>query len=163
MSQSYFLLSAFLHQLDQRIFAVVLRVDLTVQRGHALRCGDNRVLVDGHIRVLQAAGLSSCNLGFHLVEDGLEALGVAVRLQLVADDNGFPVVDELLQAHLLIIGEIPVLSLFQQVGDLPVHAVEAVNVGLDLVGHAGVPGFLRRCLQCLKLGAGVFREGLPGI
>ena len=63
--------------------------------------------------------------------------------------------------NLLIIGEIAVLTLLQQGGDFPVHAVETVDVGLNLLTDTGVPGFLRGVLQRLKLGTGGFRQGFP--
>ena len=156
-------LRAILHELDQGVLAVILGVDLRIDRSQPLGSGDHGVLVHGHIRILLTTGLGPGDLGLHFVENGLETLGLAVWLKFVLDDDSFPVVDKLLQADFLVIGQVPVLALLQQGFDLPVHAVEAVDVRLNLLGHAGVPGIFRCALQRLKLGAGGLRQGFPGI
>ena len=104
-------LGAVLHQLNERVFLVILRVDLLIDGGKPLGGGYQRVLVDGHIRVLFPTRLCAGDLRFQLLPDGIKAVHV-LRGQVILDFNGLTGIDQLLQADFFLFGQEAVLPLF---------------------------------------------------
>ena len=104
-------LGTVLHQLNERVFLVILRVDLLIDGGKPLGGGHQRILVDGHIRVLFPTRLRTCDLGFQLLLDGIKAVHVLLG-QVILDFNGLTGVDQLLQADFFLFGQEAVLPLF---------------------------------------------------
>ena len=102
---------AVLNQLNERVFLVVLCIDLLIDGGKPLGGGHQCVLVDGHIRVLFPTCLCAGDLGFQLLPDGIKAVHV-LRGQVILDFNGLTGVDQLLQADFFLFGQEAVLPLF---------------------------------------------------
>ena len=121
---------AVLNQLDQGVFLVVLLIQRTVHSGHALGSGNHGIFIHGGADFL-STGFRTGYLGFHLVPDGVEAVCVGGG-QVVFDLDGLASVDEFLQADFIALRQLPVLLLFQQPGDLLVHGVKSIDVGLQL-------------------------------
>ena len=104
-------LGAVLHQLNERVFLVILRVDLLIDGGKTFGGGHQRVLVDGHVRVLFPTRLCAGDLRFQLLPDGIKAVHV-LRGQVILDFNGLAGVDHLLQPDFFPFGQEAVLPLF---------------------------------------------------
>ena len=82
---------------------------------------------------------------------------------MILDLNGLAGVDQLLQTDFVLVGEIPVLPLFQQAADLCVHSVQLVDVAGKLVGHGGITRRLSGFAHFLQLAAGGCSQLLEGI
>ena len=146
---------AVLNQLDQGIFLVILLVQRTVHSRHALGGSDHGVFIHRRADFLPTSFCTGY-LSFHLVPDSVEAVCVGCG-QVVFDLNGLTGVDEFLQADFITLRQLPVLLLFQQPGDLLVHGVKGINVGLQLCGHRGISSIVGGFLQ-----AGEFLTGAGG-
>ncbi|MPN47953.1 hypothetical protein SDC9_195557 [bioreactor metagenome] len=124
-----FLFSAGLHELDQAVFLFILRIQLFIHRCHAFsRCHNGR-LIGSCPESSLSLYLSLGQLGFQLRPDAVEAFCIR-RGQLVLDLNRFPCIHQLLQADLVLIGELSGLSAFEQLGDFLVQAVQGLDVPL---------------------------------
>ena len=82
---------------------------------------------------------------------------------MVFDLDGFAGIDQLLQTDFVLVGEIPVLPLFQQAADLRVHGVQLVDVAGELVGHGGIARRLSGFAHFLQLAAGGCGQLFEGI
>ena len=151
---------AVLNQLDQSVLFVILLVQRSIDSGHALCGGDHGVFIHGGADFL-STGFRTGHLGFHLVSDSVEAVCVGGG-QVVFDLDGLAGVDELLQADFISLRQLPVLLLFQQPGDLFVHGVQGIDVGLQLRGHRGISGIVSVFLQAGELLTGAGGQALEG-
>ena len=153
-------LRAVLNQLDQGIFLVVLLVQRTVHGRHALGGSDHGVFIYCCADFL-STGFRTGHLGFHLVSDSVEAVCVGGG-QVVFDLDGLAGVDELLHADFISLRQLPVLLLFQQPGDLLVHGVQGVDVGLQLCGNGRIARLVCSFLQAGELLTGAGGQALEG-
>ena len=155
-------LTRVLDQLNERIFLVVLRVDLAVHGGETLRSGDHGVFVDRHVCIALPPGLCTGNLRFQLLTNGVEAVHIC-RGEVVLDLNGLAGVDELLQPDLICLAEVPILALLQQRFDLRVQRIQRFDVSGQLIRNRAIARILRVCTHLRKLRAGGFRQCLEGV
>ena len=133
-------------ELDDSIFLVILRIQFSVDGGHALCGGLDRILIDGHVCIRLATRLRAGHLRFDLLRDPLKAVRVG-RSQIVFDLNGFAGVNKLLQPDPVVFREITVLASLQERFDLRIQPIQRFNVLGELFGHAGITAFIRRGLE----------------
>ena len=133
--QRRFPLRAIGNQLNKGIFLVVVGVDLGIDGRQPLRRCHNGIFIDRDVCIVLSASLRTGNLRIELPANGFKALGITrIRNEIVFDLDGFACVDEFLQADFIIFREQLRLSLFEQLGDFLVHAVQRVKIGLHLLG-----------------------------
>ena len=139
-----------LDQLNDGILFIVLLVQLSVDSSHTLGKPQHCVFVHGNICVRLTARLSPCDLGIHLLQHSIKAVCVC-RCELILDFDGFPRIDEFLQANLILFRKVAVLALLEQFANLSVQRVQRFDVRRQLAGYGIVSGFVRRGLESLKL------------
>ena len=149
------------HQLNDRVLLVVLRVQLTVDRRHALRRRNHGVFVHRDVRVRLTLGLRSRHFGGDLLANGLKGIRVGGG-QVILDFNGVAGVNQLLQAQFVLVGQLLVLLFLEQAFDLRVHAVQRGDVPGQLIGYRSVPTLIGGILEALQLSPRGFRHGFPG-
>ena len=151
-----------LDQLNERIFFIIAFINLLIDGGKTFGGSHQRVLVDGHIRVLFPTRLCTGDLSFQLLPDGIEAVHI-LRGQVILDFNGLAGVDQLLQADFFLFSQEAVLALFQQPLDLRVHLIQRLNVRCQSFRNAGIAVFIGSILERLQFGARAVRQAFEGI
>ena len=150
------------NQLNEGEFLVVLLCQLGIDRTHALGGGFDGVFIDRYIRIRLSRSLRAGDFCLQLLTDLFKAVRIGSG-QMVFNLNGLAGVDQLLQTDFVLVGKIPVLTLFQQAADLRIHRVQLVDVAGKLVGHGGIARRLSGLAHFLQLAAGGGGQLLEGV